>query len=206
MKYKSTKYYVSDMSNINYGIMQNGFVIINLDYPNDELELDIIDTLLKKYKKLWLCGEWRTYNIPEYITHLCFDIYEMPEPAEVMNKLPASLEFLSIMIDLFNEPLTNLPPNLKHLEIHNYEFNKSLDFIPIGLETLILNYCNGNVIINATFPPKLKTLVMETEIIPTIIPTLYNLPATLEYLYIRADNGSQEGIKEYLPNVNIIYH
>ena len=202
MKYKSTKYYVSDMSNINYGIMQNGFVIINLDYPNDELELDIIDTLLKKYKKLWLCGEWRTYNIPEYITHLCFDMYEMPEPAEVMNKLPASLEFLSIMIDLFNDPLTNLPPNLKHLEIHNYEFNKSLDFIPIGLETLILNYCNGNVIINATFPPKLKTLVMETE----IIPTLYNLPATLEYLYIRADNGSQEGIKEYLPNVNIIYH
>ena len=197
--------YNMSKSNIGYGILQNGFVIINLDYPNDELELDIIDTLLKKHKKLWLCGEWRTYNIPEYITHLCFDPSSELFDNEIMNKLPASLEFLSIMTELFNEPLTNLPPNLKHLEIHsNCECDAPLDFLPIGIETLILtNLYDSNVIINATFPPKLKTLVLETK---KINSTLRNLPATLEYLYIHADKCYQEGIKEYLPNVNIIYH
>jgi hypothetical protein len=194
-----------------------------MNYSIDELE--IIDTLLKKNKKLWLCGDkkrkWGTYNIPEYITHLYLQCCNRKMfDNKVLNKLPASLEFLSIMIDLIDEPLTNLPPNLKHLEI-NFEYvnNISLDFLPIGLETLVLIYINngnndnngnnGNVIKNTTFPPKLKTLVIEFEYIPKIIPiipTLYNLPTTLEYLYIRGANGSQQGIKDYIPNVNIIYH
>jgi hypothetical protein len=205
-----------DISDIHYGVSQNGFVTINLDNSMDYSinDVEIIDTLLKKYKKLWLCGEWRTYNIPDYITHLCFDIYKMHKPGEVMNKLPASLEFLSILIDSFNEPLTNLPPNLKHLEINfgpacDYgAYNKSLDFLPIGLETLVLVRINNDYVIeNIIFPPKLKILVIDFEFIPTNIPTLYNLPTTLEYLYIRSsDNGFQQGIKDYIPNVNIIYH
>jgi hypothetical protein len=138
-------------------------------------------------------------------------MYEMPEPAEVMNKLPASLEFLSIMIDSFDSfdySRANFPINLKHLEIHdNYgdgKYNGSLDFLPIGLETLILNFhCNYNVIANTSFPPKLKTLVLRIEKLNSV---LRNLPTTLEYLYIHtADEGSQEGIKEYIPNVKIQY-
>jgi hypothetical protein len=222
-KFISTYEYGVDMGNIKYGILQNDFVIIN--NPKDEVELDIIDTLLRKYKKLWLCEifeDWQKYSIPDYITHLCFDINDEINEPEIMNNLPQSLEFLSIMNYSFNGTLTNLPPNLKHLEIHSYyAFKQSLDFLPIGLETLVLNSCCGSVIINATFPPNLKTLVIKTrkmngdymhwsfgssaDDIRRTNLLLRNLPASLEYLYINDEKGAQKGVKEYLPNLKIRY-
>jgi hypothetical protein len=198
----------SEVNHMNYGIMHNGFIMINLMYSINEYELDIIDTLLKKYKKLWLAGRSIKFNIPEYITHLCLDVNcEMfvDDDDDVLNKLPASLEFLSIMVELFNEPLTNLPPNLKHLEIHSAcGYDEPIDFLPSGLETLILdNICDSDIITNTEFPPKLKILII---VHGNVESTLRNLPTTLEYLHIHADKGSQEGIKDYIPNVNIIYH
>jgi len=221
-EYNSTLEYGLDMNNISIGIMENGFVRVNLDYPRDLIEQDMISRLLQKYKKLWLCGDWQSYKIPDDITHLCFDINGKIEDSEIMNKLPASLEFLCICNDSFNGTLTNLPPNLKHLEIHAwYSFTQSLDLLPIGIETLVLNSIDGSIIRKTTFPPNLKKLVLETkkmngDDIPwhlsfveewsrANIPILRNLPASLKYLYIHGKKGSQKAVKEYLPNVKIIY-
>jgi hypothetical protein len=222
-KYSSTFEYGADISNISFGLMENGFIRIDLDYSINLADLDIIKQLLQRYKKLWLYGtKWKSYEIPDTITHLCFEIEGNIKNFEIINNLPTSLVFLSIMNDNFNEQLTNLPINLKHLEIHShYSFKQSLDLLPIGIQTLILNSCDGNIIKNATFPPNLKKLVLKTtkvndDDVPWHfswkgnwchfnIPILRNLPASLKYLYVHDSNKSQEAVKEYLPNVKIIY-
>ena len=221
-KFNSTYEYGEDIDNIKYGIMENNFIMINLNYPRDELDIPIINSLLKKYKKLWLYGEWQNYIIPEDITHLCLKNDNEINDTEILNKLPATLEFLSIMDDSFNGALNNLPPNLKHLEIHSYySFRQSLEYLPIGLEILVLNSCDGSIIKNSVLPPKLKKLAIKNRKINNDdvpwhfscidnwsrenIPILKNLPASLEYLYIHDETGSQKDVKEYLPNVKIIY-
>lgn len=221
-KFISTYEYRGDIDNIKYGVMENNFVMINLNYPRDELDIDIVSSLLKKHKKLWLFGEWQHDIIPGDITHLCLNNDNDIKDTEILKKLPVTLEFLSIMCDSFNGALINLPPNLKHLEIHTYySFRQSLEFLPIGLEILVLNSCDGSIIKNAVFPPNLKKLViknrkMNNDDIPwhisfnsdwsrKNIPILRNLPASLEYLYVHDVKNSQKSVKEYLPNVKIIY-
>lgn len=62
----STYEYGADIDNVRFGIMSKNFVMINLNYPRDEFEIDMIDSLLQKYKKIWLCGKWQQYSIPNY--------------------------------------------------------------------------------------------------------------------------------------------
>lgn len=219
----STYEYFGDFDNIKYGVMENNFLMINLNYLKDELDIDI-SSLLKKHKKLWLYGKLQHNNfiIPEYITHLCFKNYNQLNDTDILNKLPETLEFLSIMDDSFNGALNNLPPNLKHLEIHSYySFRQSLEYLPIGLEILVLNSCDGSIIKNSVLPPKLKKLVIKNRKLNKSyvpwhfsckgdwshenIPLLKNLPASLEYLYINDVKNAQKSVKEYLPNVKIIY-
>ena len=46
---------------------------------------------------------------------------------------------------------------------------------------------------------------ISTDDIRRTNPLLRNLPASLEYLYINDEKGAQKGVKEYLPNLKIIY-
>jgi len=114
---------------------------------------------------------------------------------------------------------------LKHLEIHSfYQFCETLDFLPSGLETLVLNHCDDCAILKTIFPSKLKTLVIKSAVringnraywsysfnnlsnnYICKHPVLVNLPASLEYLYINDKPGAQKRIKKYAPNVKIIY-
>lgn len=80
-----------------------------------------------------------------------------------------------------------MPINLEILEIDGYSFNQPLDNLPRNLKQLMLH--NGY-----SFQKKAN-----------FRQSLWNLPASLERLIINAEEKSFDYIKEYIPNLEIIY-
>jgi len=157
-----------------YGIdeMQNVILGSNTyDYSNDEP----IMNLIKEKKKVTLTNE-------------------IDRPLDF---LPYGIEELRIG-GAFNYPIDNLPSSLKYLEISKFGdmgyccFNQTLDYLPIGLEQLRLCYCDNGYYnksldnlpsnLKIFFIHNLKYLTTSTE--NSIIPTLSNLPESIEVLQL----------------------
>lgn len=146
-----------------YGVNLKGFVVLGLsdyNYAADETVMSLIRNL----KKVQLD-----------------DFFD----AE-LSFLPDGITDLNIGAN-FNKSLDNLPSTLKHLRIQKYNevgyniFNQPIDYLPHGLETLIIGF---NIVFNQTLdnlPSTLKTLHIYNK---KSIQDINNLPDSIEELRI----------------------
>ena len=112
-------------------------------------------------------------------------IYEDYDFNKPIGNLPNGLEYLELRGN-FNQPLDNLPNTLKYLYINSFKFSHSLDFLPVGLECLILE--TSSISIN-NFPSGLKELYINGY----ADSLLSNFPIGLKILYV---NGKSNKLDE----------
>ena len=111
-----------------------------------------------------------------------YEDYKFNQP---INNLPNGIEYLELRGE-FNQSLDNLPNTLKYLYINTFKFNHSLDFLPVGLECLILG--TSSISIN-NYPSGLKELYINGY----SDGLLSKFPVGLKILYI---NGKYNKLDE----------
>lgn len=182
------------------GITINGYIKIYnqevVNYVDSEpvlLDDEFIESLLKRYKKMYLYD--RSINwfnkIPEYITDL---ILEFNEKQNIeLDKLHNGLKSLVIANAYttyekgFNQPINNLPNTLESLQIISTYFNQPIDFLPLSLKKLTIssNFFNQSL---QNLPPNLEYLRLDVcdsyGSYKFLKDDLMNLPSELKKLYI----------------------
>lgn len=171
-------------SDLVFGVNDNGFVVLgknDYDYFNDTTVMN----LLKNYKKVQFDNSYNS-NI---------------------DWLPEGITDVNLGMN-FNQPLDNLPHTVKRIRNSKYNnvglcgFNQSLDFLPIGLEELIIEF---SIVFNHpinNLPPGLKKLHLYSQ---EFNNTLNNLPDSLEYIYIRTfDYNNTQKLPSQLKTIKIV--
>lgn len=115
--------------------------------------------------------------------------YEDYEFNQTIGNLPNGIEYLELRGN-FNQPLDNLPNTLKYLYINSFKFSHSLDFLPVGLECLILGTSSISISININnFPSGLKELYINGYINEYADSLLSNFHIGLKTLYVNGKNN-----------------
>ena len=165
----------------------------NIEYHKDE----ILDLLIKKYKKLNISASTKIPNITDFINSIDYTVsrirFELNIPCDStfsLNKLPLHLTSLSIICDKLEVPLNHLPPTLCSLQIKSSSsYDWPLDFLPTTLETLHID-TKYNLPLN-NLPYNLKTLqIREIEIPNTLncLPPHMKVLSIVEFYEFRFNN------------------
>jgi hypothetical protein len=155
----------------------------NIEYHNDE----ILEQLIKKYKKLNISAANIIPNLEHFITGLDksvtrirFELGICCDEAFNLHRLPCYLTTLSIICSKLLVPLDNLPQTLRKLQIKSGRtYDYPLDFLPFLLQSLHID-TKYNLPLN-NLPPNLKLLQIQEIEEPD---TLNNLPPNLKVLSI----------------------
>ena len=195
---------IEDMlESCNYGrfsLTSNGYIKIfdnlkEINYVGSEevsVDYEIIELLLKKYKKLYLYTKAIElfHNIPKYITHLIIDFNDFKDIS--LDKLHDGLESLIIINsypydEAFNIKIDNLPHTLKSLYIYVPYFDQPINLLPMSLIDLTIysNYFNQSL---DNLPPSLKYFKIDRcdtyGLYKSLSNNFMNLPEGLKHLTI----------------------
>lgn len=177
------------MPELIFGLNELGFVVLGMNdynYSNDNTVIE----LLKQYKKVVFDNQFNS-NIdwlPEGITDLHLGMH-FNQP---FNNLPSTIKRISIKKNNdvgytnFNQPLDYLPPGLEELVISfNKEFNHPLNNLPPGLKKLLLIGYNYRQPIN-NLPDSLE----EINIKQFDYENTHKLPANLKFIKISENRNN----------------
>jgi hypothetical protein len=171
----------------------------------------------KKQNNVFIINKYiekKTKEIPQYITHLYFEIDFNPNIYnyhknltyitfgiifnQKVDNLPQNLIHLTFKND-FNKKIDNLPKNLMILNLRTYKFNQKIDKLPKNLVHLTLFSVNFNKSINC-LPKSLTSFA-----ISWLINCDIKLPKNVNYLLLTCNNNLINNIPEHIEILNIYF-